>query len=71
MWLCMVATVRALKMHGGGPKVVAGKPLDAAYTAENLDLLRNGLPNLLHHIATARKFSLPVVVAINTFATDS
>jgi len=67
----MVATVRALKMHGGGPRVVAGKPLDAAYTDENLDLLRNGLPNLMHHVATARKFNLPVVVAINTFATDS
>ena len=40
----MVATVRALKMHGGGPKVVAGKPLDVAYTAENLDLLRAGMP---------------------------
>ena len=42
----MVATVRALKMHGGGPKVVAGKPLAAEYTEENLDLLRKGLPNL-------------------------
>ena len=42
----LVATVRALKMHGGGPKVVAGKPLDPAYTEENLDLLRAGLGNL-------------------------
>jgi len=67
----LVATVRALKMHGGGPKVVAGKPLDAAYTDENLDLLRAGLPNLLHHIHTARKFGIPVVVAINSFATDT
>jgi methylenetetrahydrofolate dehydrogenase (NADP+)/methenyltetrahydrofolate cyclohydrolase/formyltetrahydrofolate synthetase len=67
----MVATVRALKMHGGGPKVVAGKPLDAAYTAENLDLLRAGMPNLLHHIKIARNFGLPVVVAVNTFATDA
>ena len=67
----MVATVRALKMHGGGPKVVAGKPLDAAYTDENLDLLRAGLPNLLHHIGIARKYGVPVVVAINRFATDS
>ena len=67
----MVATVRALKMHGGGPKVVAGKPLDIAYTAENLDLLRAGLPNLLHHIKTARKFGIPVVVAINRFLTDT
>ena len=67
----MVATVRALKMHGGGPKVVAGKPLDAAYTTENLDLLRAGLPNLLHHIKTARKFGIPVVVAVNRFLTDT
>ncbi|NTV35809.1 MAG: formate--tetrahydrofolate ligase [Anaerolineaceae bacterium] len=67
----MVATVRALKMHGGGPKVVAGKPLDAAYTNENLDLLRAGLPNLVKHIQNARKYGIPVVVAINTFATDT
>jgi formyltetrahydrofolate synthetase len=67
----MVATVRALKMHGGGPKVVAGKPLDPAYTEENLDLLQKGLGNLIHHIATVRKYGLPVVVAINNFATDT
>jgi methylenetetrahydrofolate dehydrogenase (NADP+)/methenyltetrahydrofolate cyclohydrolase/formyltetrahydrofolate synthetase len=67
----MVATVRALKMHGGGPKVTAGKQLDPAYTNENLDLLRAGLPNLIHHIGIARKFGIPVVVAINTFATDA
>ncbi|MFN3742173.1 MAG: formate--tetrahydrofolate ligase [Anaerolineales bacterium] len=67
----MVATVRALKMHGGGPKVVAGKPLDPAYTEENLDLLRKGLPNLERHIKNALKFGVNVVVAINTFATDT
>jgi methylenetetrahydrofolate dehydrogenase (NADP+) / methenyltetrahydrofolate cyclohydrolase / formyltetrahydrofolate synthetase len=67
----LVATVRALKMHGGGPKVVAGKPLDPAYTDENLPLLQAGLPNLLHHIKTARKFGIPVVVAINRFAPDT
>jgi methylenetetrahydrofolate dehydrogenase (NADP+) / methenyltetrahydrofolate cyclohydrolase / formyltetrahydrofolate synthetase len=67
----LVATVRALKMHGGGPKVVAGKPLDSAYTDENLDLLRAGLSNMLHHIKTARKFGVPVVVAINSFTTDT
>lgn len=67
----IVATVRALKMHGGGPKVVAGKPLDTAYTEENLDLLRAGIPNLLHHIKTAKKYGIPVVVAINSFATDT
>ena len=67
----LVATVRALKMHGGGPKVVAGKPLDAAYTSENLDLLRAGLPNMLHHIKIARKYGIPVVVAVNSFAADT
>jgi formyltetrahydrofolate synthetase len=69
--VAIVATVRALKMHGGGPKVVAGKPLDAAYTSENLDLLSRGLANMLHHIKIARMYGVPVVVAINTFATDT
>jgi methylenetetrahydrofolate dehydrogenase (NADP+) / methenyltetrahydrofolate cyclohydrolase / formyltetrahydrofolate synthetase len=67
----LVATVRALKMHGGGPKVVAGKPLDTAYVDENLDLLRAGLDNLLAHIAIATRFGVPVVVAINRFSTDT
>ena len=67
----LVATVRALKMHGGGPKVVAGKPLDPAYTTENLELLSAGMDNLLHHIKIARKFGVPVVVAINRFLTDT
>ena len=67
----MVATVRALKMHGGGPKVVAGKPLASEYTDENLELLRNGLANLERHIQNARKFGVNVVVAVNSFATDT
>ena len=67
----LVATIRALKMHGGGAKVVAGKPLDRAYTEENLELLEAGLPNMLHHIKIARKFGVPVVVAVNKFFTDS
>jgi methylenetetrahydrofolate dehydrogenase (NADP+)/methenyltetrahydrofolate cyclohydrolase/formyltetrahydrofolate synthetase len=67
----MVATVRALKMHGGGPRVVAGKPLAAEYTDENLELLRAGLGNLQHHIKNARRFGIPVVVAVNSFATDT
>jgi len=67
----MVVTVRALKMHGGGPRVVAGKPLPPAYTEENLDLLRAGIPNLVKHISNARKYGIPVVVAINRFATDT
>ncbi len=67
----LVCTVRALKMHGGGPKVVAGKPLDKAYTQENLELLEKGLPNLLQHIENALKFGIPVVVAINRFKDDT
>ena len=67
----MVATVRALKTHGGGPKVVAGRPLDPAYTEENLPLLRAGMANLKSHIASTRSFGVPVVVAINKFPTDS
>jgi formyltetrahydrofolate synthetase len=67
----LVATIRALKMHGGGAKVVAGRPLDRAYLEENLELLEAGLPNLLHHIKIAKKFGIPVVVAINKFYTDT
>ncbi len=67
----LVSTVRALKMHGGGPRVVAGKPLDAAYTQENLALLEKGLPNLLQHIENVLKFGVPVVVAINRFKDDT
>jgi methylenetetrahydrofolate dehydrogenase (NADP+)/methenyltetrahydrofolate cyclohydrolase/formyltetrahydrofolate synthetase len=67
----LVCTVRALKMHGGGPRVVAGKPLDEAYTQENLALLEKGLPNLLQHIENANKFGVPVVVAINRFKDDT
>lgn len=67
----LVATVRALKMHGGGPKVVAGKPLDTAYVEENLDLLQAGLVNMQHHVKNALRFGIPVVVAVNSFATDT
>lgn len=67
----MVATVRALKMHGGGPKVRPGSPLDPVYKKENLDLLRKGMENLLHHIRIAKKFGIPVVVAVNRFNTDT
>ncbi len=67
----LVATVRALKMHGGGPKVVAGKPLAPEYTDENLDLLRKGLPNMARHIQNALKFGVNVVVAVNFFSTDT
>lgn len=67
----LVATIRALKMHGGGPKVVAGQPLDPAYTEENLDLLEKGAVNLTKMIQNARLFGIPVVVAINRFTTDT
>ncbi|MBM4236983.1 MAG: formate--tetrahydrofolate ligase [Euryarchaeota archaeon] len=67
----LVATVRALKMHGGGPKVKPGVPLDKAYTSEDLDLLEKGLGNLGVHIKNARMFGVPVVVAVNAFETDT
>src|SRR5262249_42198361 len=67
----LVATIRALKMHGGGPKVVAGKPLAQAYTQENLGLLEKGCSNLLRLIGNARSFGIPVVVAINRFKDDT
>ncbi len=67
----LVATVRALKMHGGGPKVVAGKPLAPEYIEENLELLEKGLPNLERHIQNALKFGVNVVVAVNSFANDT
>jgi methylenetetrahydrofolate dehydrogenase (NADP+)/methenyltetrahydrofolate cyclohydrolase/formyltetrahydrofolate synthetase/formate--tetrahydrofolate ligase len=67
----VVATIRALKMHGGGPKVTPGMPLDEAYTSENLELLEKGGANLAHHIQIARKFGVPVVVAVNRFASDT
>ncbi|HUT16486.1 MAG TPA: formate--tetrahydrofolate ligase [Anaerolineae bacterium] len=67
----IVATVRALKMHGGGPKVVAGIPLNRAYTEENLELLKKGLANLEANIGFAKKFGVPVVVAVNRFTNDT
>ncbi len=67
----LVATVRALKMHGGGPKVTAGAPLAAEYVEENLELLEKGAENMLAHAEIARKFGVPVVVAVNRFPTDT
>ena len=67
----LVATVRALKMHGGGPRVVAGKPLDHAYTSENLPLLEKGCANLEAHIENIKRHGVPVVVAINMFKDDT
>ncbi|MBN2625015.1 MAG: formate--tetrahydrofolate ligase [Spirochaetales bacterium] len=67
----LVVTVRALKMHGGGPSVVPGKPLDRVYSEKNRELVRKGCANMTAHIAIARRFGLPVVVAVNAFPTDS
>lgn len=67
----MVATIRALKMHGGGPKVVAGQPLNVAYTEENLELLEKGCSNLIKMIDNAKKYGIPVVVGVNRFQYDT
>jgi formyltetrahydrofolate synthetase len=67
----LVATVRALKMHGGGPKVTPGRRLHRKYREENLGLLKDGVSNLQACIAIARQFGIPVVVALNRFATDT
>ncbi|ORX38277.1 putative mitochondrial C1-tetrahydrofolate synthase [Kockovaella imperatae] len=67
----LVATIRALKMHGGGPAVTPGKPLDAVYTEESLDLLEKGCANLGKHIENAKKFGLKVIVAVNRFSNDT
>ena len=69
-WLRCCA-VRALKMHGGGPPVTAGQPLDATYRSENVQLLIAGCCNLQRHIANMAAYGVPVVVAINRFATDT
>jgi len=67
----IVATVRALKMHGGGPTVKPGKPLDKAYTEEELTLLEKGCSNLVAHIGIVRKSGATPVVCINGFYTDT
>ncbi len=67
----LTTTIRALKMHGGGPKVVAGLPLPESYTKEDLGLLEKGLPNMLHHINTIRTSGINPVVCINSFYTDT
>lgn len=67
----IVATVRALKMHGGGPAVVAGKPLDHTYKTENVELVRKGCANMVKHIENTKSYGVNVVVAVNAFATDT
>jgi formate--tetrahydrofolate ligase len=67
----IVSTIRALKMHGGGPRVAPGQPLDRAYTNENLELLEKGIPNVITHIETVKKAGIKPVVCINSFHTDT
>ena len=67
----LVATVRALKAHGGAPKVKAGLPLDPVYTHENLELLKKGCDNLLAHIDIIRRSGVQPVVCLNAFCTDT
>jgi len=67
----MVATVRALKMHGGGPRVIPGRPLPKEYKEENLELLEKGCSNLRKHVENAKLFGVDVVVAVNRFTSDT
>ncbi|HET7026488.1 MAG TPA: formate--tetrahydrofolate ligase [Candidatus Limnocylindrales bacterium] len=67
----VVATIRALKMHGGVGRIVAGRPLDPALTSENVPAVRVGAANLAKHIEIVRLFGVPAVVAINAFPTDT
>jgi formyltetrahydrofolate synthetase len=67
----LTSTIRALKMHGGGPKVVAGIALPEAYTKENLELVEKGVENMVHMIGVIRKSGINPVVCINRFYTDT
>jgi formate--tetrahydrofolate ligase len=67
----LTATIRALKMHGGGPTVVAGRPLPEEYTKENLGLLEKGIENMMHLIGVIKKSGINPVVCVNSFHTDT
>jgi formate--tetrahydrofolate ligase len=67
----LTSTIRALKMHGGGPKVVAGLPLPKEYTKEGLEFLETGVENMVHHINTIRQSGINPVVCINRFHADT
>jgi len=67
----LVATIRALKMHGGGPRVVPGKPIDRIYREPNPALVEKGLGNLIAHLETVQKSRIAPVVCINHFQADS
>jgi formate--tetrahydrofolate ligase len=67
----LTTTIRASKMHGGGPTVVPGRPIPDEYTKENLALLEKGLANMTHLIGVIRKSGINPVVCINAFHTDT
>jgi formate--tetrahydrofolate ligase len=67
----IVATIRALKMHGGGPEVKPGAPLSEEYTKENLELVEAGCGNLIACIETVKKSGVTPVVCVNSFYTDT
>ena len=67
----LVATIRALKCHGGAPLPVPGKPLDPAYSQENIAWVEKGCENLLHLINVIKKSGMTPVVCINAFYTDT
>jgi formyltetrahydrofolate synthetase len=67
----LVATVRSLKMHGGGPKVVAGVALPDAYKKSAPELVEKGCENLVHHINIIRAAGINPVVCVNSFPTDT
>ncbi|MCK5584512.1 formate--tetrahydrofolate ligase, partial [Candidatus Bipolaricaulota bacterium] len=67
----LTTSIRALKMHGGGPTVVPGRPLQDEYRKENIGLVEKGLPNLIHHLHTIKLSGIRPVVCINCFATDT
>jgi formate--tetrahydrofolate ligase len=67
----LTVTIRALKMHGGGPKVVPGLALPSEYSNENIELVANGVQNMLHHLGIVQKSGITPVVCLNQFVTDS
>jgi formyltetrahydrofolate synthetase len=66
----IVASLRALKLHGGGGTVKPGQPLPATVMGPNREALMRGFANLEQHIANVRAFGVPVVVAVNAFKDD-
>lgn len=69
--IVIVVTVRALKVHGGGPEIIAGTPLATEYLHENVELVEKGCSNLSKQITNAKMYNLPVLIAINKMSTDT